>query len=505
MSFSRALSSTVCSLLLGVALLFSGFAVAQGTLSFQVEGLAQGDTVYLANYYGNKMYYADTASVEDKGRFTFPSPPAEEGGKYGLVLPENAFVEFIVTGGDIALTANLADLPGSVEVQKGLDTQLFYDYLGFIQIMREKRAPIDARAQDTTLSEADRAQLVSDLEVLNLEVKAEQVRIQEEHGNTLFGKMVAMVQEPDVPEAPAGVDNPQLWRYYQFRKLYWDRVDFSDGRLVRDPALHTLLEQFWSNVMPQLPDTALVEVNKLIARTQGDPDMFKYFVHFFTFSAEKSQVMCMDKVFVDLVDRYYATGQADWLAEAQLKKVTDRAEDLRYSQCGMRIPNIILPDTSQQNWVSLYDVDAKYTLVSIWESTCGHCKKEMPKLEALYEEWHDKGLEIYAIGNDFEPEPWLEYVREKNIGDWIHVSDNPQINASDSATALIMAGVTTLKSLNFRTTFDVYATPKMFLLDRNKRVIAKQVGAEQIADILAREEEAAAAEQRRSSMRKPRF
>ena len=116
----------------------------------------------------------------------------------------------------------------------------------------------------------------------------------------------------------------------------------------------------------------------------------------------------------------------------------------------------------------------------------------MPKLQALYDEWHDKGLEIYAIGNDFEPEPWLEFVREKGIGDWIHVSDNPRINATDSATALIMAGVTTLQSLNFRTTFDVYATPKMFLLDRDKKVIAKQVGAEQIGEILAREQEAAA-------------
>ena len=143
------------------------------------------------------------------------------------------------------------------------------------------------------------------------------------------------------------------------------------------------------------------------------------------------------------MDSYYATGKADWLGEAQLKKVVDRAEDLRYSQCGERIPNIILPDTSQTNWVSLYDVDAKYTLVSIWESTCGHCKKEMPKLEALYEEWHEKGLGDLCDRQRFRTEPWLEFVREKNIGDWIHVSDNPQINATDSATALIMAGVTT--------------------------------------------------------------
>ena len=477
-------------LLLFSALWMSSALTAQSEnlLTFQIDGLVEGDTVYLANYYGNKMYYADTAVVASKGRLTYSCPPAEKGGKYGLVLPKSKLLELILTGTSVDIKADLANLPASVEVKTGIDSQLFYDYLDFIKDMREKRAPIDASSKDSTLSEAGRAQLVQDLAVLNLQVEAEQDRIQEEHGNTLFAKMIRMVREPNVPEAPLDALNPQLWRYYQFRQLYWDRVDFTDGRLVRDPALHTLLEQYWNSVMPQLPDTALVEVNKLISRSTSDPDMFKYLVHFFTFSAEKSQVMCMDKVFVDLVDRYYATGKADWLEGEQLKKVTDRADDLRFSQCGERIPNIVLPDTTQQNWVSLYDVEAKYTLVSILESTCGHCKKEMPKLQELYDKWHDKGLEIYAIGNDFEPEPWLKYVRENDIQDWIHVSDNPEVNAADSATSLIMAGVTTLQSLNFRTTFDVYATPKMFLLDADKRVMAKQVGAEQIDEILSREE-----------------
>ena len=475
-------------LLLAAAIPVGALHGQSAELRFSIKGMAEGDTVFLANYYGNKMYYADTAVVGAKGKFQFPSPPAEKGGKYGLVLPENGFVEMIVTGNNIELEADRATLPGSVVVKTGRDTELFYDYLGFIQDMREKRAPIDARAQDSTMTEAEKAQLTQDLQVLNLQVEAEQDRIQEEHGSTLFAKMIRLVREPDVPDAPYDAANPQLWRYYKFRSMYWDRLDFADGRLVRDPALHNLLEQYWNGVMPQLPDTALAEVNKLISRAKSDPDMFKYFVHFFTFSAEKSQVMCMDKVFVDLVDRYYASGMADWLNEEQLKKVMDRAEDLRYALCGNRIPNVILPDTTQQEWVSLYDVESEYTLLSIWESTCGHCKKEMPKLEELYAEWHPKGLEIYAIGNDFEPEPWLKFLRTKDIGDWIHVSDNPEINAADSATALIMAGVTTLQSLNFRTTFDVYATPKMFLLDRDKKVIAKQVGAEQISEILMRME-----------------
>ena len=111
--------------------------------------MTEGDTIYLANYYGNKMYYADTASVGKKGRFDFVSPTPDKGGKYGLVLPGDAFVEFIVTGDAVSLTANVAT-SASVEVQEGRDTRLFYDYLDFIQTMREKRMPIDSQAQDST-------------------------------------------------------------------------------------------------------------------------------------------------------------------------------------------------------------------------------------------------------------------------------------------------------------------------------------------------------------------
>jgi len=93
---------------------------------------------------------------------------------------------------------------------------------------------------------------------------------------------------------------------------------------------------------------------------------------------------------------------------------------------------------------------------------------------------------MFAIGNDFETEPWLKFVREKEIGNWINVSDNPQINQADSASKLIYTGVTTLQSLNFRKTFDVFSTPKVFLLDADKRVIAKQLSAEQIGELLER-------------------
>jgi thiol-disulfide isomerase/thioredoxin len=233
----------------------------------------------------------------------------------------------------------------------------------------------------------------------------------------------------------------------------------------------------------------ITQADLLISRAEDNEEMFKYITHFITFNAESSQVMCMDKVFVHMVDTYYATGQASWLKEEQLSKVMERADELRDSQCGNKIPNITLPGLNQDEWISLYDVEAKYTAVVIWESTCGHCKKELPKYKELYADWKDKGLEIFAIGNDFDPEPWIEFVSENNYDDWINVSDNPEVNAQDSASALIYSGITTLKSLNFRTTFDVFATPKVFLLDEDKNIVAKQIGADQMRDLLGRLEE----------------
>ena len=272
-----------------------------------------------------------------------------------------------------------------------------------------------------------------------------------------------------------------------YREHYWDRVDFADARLVRDGAFDQLISRYWAKVLPQMPDTMIAEGHKLLQKTldAGNQDMFKYMLHHMTYASESSKIMCMDKVFVDLVNTYYRTGMVDWLSEEQMDKIVGRADDLRHSLCGNQAPDITLPGLDQSEWLSLHDIDAKYTLLCIWESTCGHCKKEMPKLERIYDTWKPRGLEIFAIGNDFEPDPWKKYVEEQGLTKWVNVSDNPLINAQDSATSLIYGGVTNLLSLNFRTTFDVYATPKMLLLDEDKNIIAKQVGATQLAEILS--------------------
>ena len=459
---------------------------AQHDVVIHIDGLSH-DTVYLAHYYGAKLFYNDTAVANSSGKVVFEGKPMAEGGKYAVVVPGPKFFEFLMVDEPMEFRTTAANPSGDIEVLKSKENEVFYSYLSFIKEKRELRVPHDAVLNDDEASAEAKSEARRAIQALTDEVTTYQQYMINDPREFLFGKYLNMLNEPQVPEAPDDAKNSAMWQYQWYRSHYWDRVDFSDPRLVRDGAFDQVLKRWWAEVLPQMADTMIAEAQRVLDLTlqNENKDMFKYMLHHMTYASESSKIMCMDKVFVHLVNTYYRTGQVDWLSKEQLDKILERADDLKYTLCGNVAPDVTLPDLSQENWISLHDIQAKYTLICIWESTCGHCKKEMPKLQRIYEEWNPRGLEIFAIGNDFEPEPWQEFVKDKGLTDWFHVSDNPFINAQDSATALIYGGITNLESLNFRTTFDVYATPKMFLLDADKKIMAKQVGAVQLAEILS--------------------
>jgi thiol-disulfide isomerase/thioredoxin len=450
-----------------------------------VEGLG-ADSVFLANYYGSRLYYSDTTVADINGHFVFKGRPFDECGKYAVVLPGPVFFDMMLVSEPMEFRTTMKNPQGDMQIIKSEENKVFYDYLNFLNTKREERTPHDAVLNDSTASSLQVEIARNAMTVMNSEVLEYQDALIDDPRDYLFGKYLGMLREPKVPNAPSGIEDVRFWNYMWYRNHYWDRVDFTDSRLVRDGSFHKMIEMWWGQIIPPDPDTLFFEAQKLLAQVVVNEDMFKYILHHMTFESESSKVMCMDKVFVDLVNEYYVKGKVKWLDDKQLAKIVDRAKALKYSVCGNIAHNITLPGIDGTTWRSLHDIEAKYTVMVIWESSCGHCKKEMPVLQRIYEEWHDKGLEIYAIGNDFEPEPWLEYLKTTNYTDWIHVSDNPLINAQDSAASLIYSRITDLESLNFRTTFDVFSTPKLFLLDENKKILAKQIGALQLAEMLYR-------------------
>lgn len=77
-------------------------------------------------------------------------------------------------------------------------------------------------------------------------------------------------------------------------------------------------------------------------------------------------------------------------------------------------PEIKLPD-SLGKWKPLSEVQAKIILIDFWAAWCYPCVQSMPDVIKLYEKFHSKGLEIYAVSLDKDYYNWVAMCRKLKL------------------------------------------------------------------------------------------
>lgn len=90
---------------------------------------------------------------------------------------------------------------------------------------------------------------------------------------------------------------------------------------------------------------------------------------------------------------------------------------------GTAAPQFTLKNQSG-NAVSLADAlkQNQYVILDFWASWCPDCRKEIPNVKALVDQYKDYGLTTIGISFDTDTAAWNSCVR-KNDMSWIHVSE----------------------------------------------------------------------------------
>lgn len=480
----------LCLLFLG----FSSIALAakkqkdhkKFRMEFTIEG-ADDSLLYLANYYGSKQYYYDTAFAIEKGKYAFETDSIK-GGIYLVVLSDRSqYFEIVVDGKEtlIDLSTSKKNMVDDMEVSASEENKLFYTFQKEMNRKGKKAQPIheeinQLKADTVKKHDKEIKELEEKLAEINDEVLTYKKTFINEHKGTFTSKIFLTSQEPEIPEnpeLPKDVD-VNAWKFEQYKAQYLKNVDFSDERLLRSPVFGKKLEYYLTKLVVQIPDSINKEADKLVKRTKGNKEMIKYVVHWTTNHYERSKQMGMDAVFVHMADEYYCNGKAHWVDSAGTAKICERATALKPLLIGKVASNIILPDTTGK-WHNLHERKSEFTVLYFWSPTCGHCKKTTPKLEKFYQEYKDQGVDVFGVCTELEMKNMKTFIKSKKLS-FVNVSDTPEINKN----AYDYLDKTTVNSLNFRTIYDIYSTPQVYILDKDKKIIAKKLGVEQIAGFL---------------------
>ncbi|MBU1820373.1 MAG: AhpC/TSA family protein [Bacteroidetes bacterium] len=106
--------------------------------------------------------------------------------------------------------------------------------------------------------------------------------------------------------------------------------------------------------------------------------------------------------------------------------------------------------------VALSSLRGKYVLIDFWASWCGPCRMENPNVVKMYNKYKDKGFAIYGVSLDKDKNAWLAAIKKDGLT-WTHGSD---LKFWNSAVAQ---------------TYGVNAIPATYLLDKDGKVIAKNL------------------------------
>ena len=198
---------------------------------------------------------------------------------------------------------------------------------------------------------------------------------------------------------------------------------------------------------------------QVIEKSKVNEEVYHFVFLYLLNESNQSQLMGMDKAFVALSEKYVLRDPKPWLDTSAVRKIKERVEAVKPNLIGNIAPELKLQD-SEGNYYSLRQMNAKYTLLYFWEPDCSHCQKTTPLLNKdLYQELKTKGIEIYAVLTQNNKDKWMKAVQEYKIQEWTNVWD-PQYTS------------------NFRRLYDVTSTPIIYILDKNKKIIAKRLDVE---------------------------
>jgi thiol-disulfide isomerase/thioredoxin len=457
------------SILLTCSLIFSASVFAQEfghSIKVRMKGVTEGKTCHLAHFFGYNQYIKVDSAKVINGELAFQGKDPLKGGIYLIVLSPSKYYDFAINGKEqfMEIESDTADFVANVKFKGSKENDLLFGYRKFLQEKSKEAEGISAMSKlktDPISQEMSRKKMES----IQKEVDTYMKDLVKNNENTFAAKVIKGNIEPEMPtvlpkKANGRPDSTYLFNYY--KNHFFDNIDFTDDRLLRSPFLHTRMERYFKDLVYQTTDSVNHDADRVLKMAKKNQEVYRFALWWVTNKYENSEIVGLDGVFIHLAENYYLK-DADWLDSTQRAKFKERVDILKPLQTGLVFPTLNVSDSLGREYNPMQS-KTKYTIVYFYDPDCGHCKESAPKLMEFYNANKEK-VTIYNVSVGYDKKKISNFVSAYKVA--------PLINVWDAKGKYY-----------FRNNFDVYSTPTNYVLDKDKKIIARRIPVEKLEDFI---------------------
>lgn len=465
----KAIFASIFSILFCAARLFA--QTDSCDIRILVEGITPGK-VKLIGAFADQNYLADSTMVDEHGVIEFKRKSPLKPGYFYVILPDYSNLHFLAdTDQHFVIRTKRSDLFGAATVEGSSDNEMLY--ASFRMQLRHEALYDSVSKAISGLAPNDPRYLAGKkiYDQMGAERKAQLEKDRQRFPNSFYVKFKYSGQNPevrDVRKANGDLDTSAQLR--MFRNEFWDNFDFRDERLLYTPVIANKIKTYMNDLTMQNPDSLIAQADILIDKSLVNQEMFKFISNWLLikYQPTKTSVMDGEAVFVHIIDKYMTKELATWYNDKELADIKKKAFEMRASLLNRKGPDVISKDPFGQT-KSIYEMKEPYIIVFMYDTKCEHCQKETPLLRKFIDEWKEKNIGVFAIVLNSTENEWKEFMLQNRMQDWVNVRDPSNVSIYAK--------------------YFVDITPEIYILNRDRMIIGKNLKVEQIATIINRDQQ----------------
>jgi peroxiredoxin len=432
----------------------------------------KNEEILLCSYFNGLIYKQDSLYLSSSGQGVFQKEENYKEGIYLLLLKGGNCADFLLSDDQTLsiIITDTANIVKSMQVSGAEQSEIFQSFIRFIQDKKEYREQIvnqyQALSDEAKTKNRDKVQ--KQLDDLNNEVNQFQTDLINRYKDKWVGLFFQSIQPVMTGPYPNPKTQEEFDEEFKYQKEhFFDHINLQDHRFWRTNSFPQKVIDYMKKQVEQHPDSLAEAASRLVEKTRGDSISFHLMMNKWIDFSVNSKSMGMENIWAKLVEDYYHKGLVTWSDSTHLVNIEFEYNKLSHNRIGMQAYNMNLQDSTGKDF-KLYDLAKKYTILYLYEPSCGHCIETTPKLyEQIYKKYAGKGLDIVSVCMITDRKEWLDFVESNHLeGEYWHNLWDPE------------------RKSYFWQFYDTSTTPSVYILDENKKIIAKKVNIDSIDMIL---------------------